>query len=145
MTETIDTPLKLFVMDADDLEIVSTHLQDAVVKASDIAFLARERRFAFVCDRFDWTAALVDGAAQRRRTGMHFERVTAVKARGVPKGSDTVLDLLALRFEPGEGPTGTVELVFAGDAAIRLSVECLEAAMDDLGPKWTCTHQPCHD
>jgi hypothetical protein len=140
-----DSPLKLFVLDTDDLDIVSTHLQDAVIKATDLVFLAREKRFAFVCNRFDWTAAVVDGAAQRRRTGMRFERVSAVKARGVPKGSDTVLDLLTLRFEQGDGPSGTIELVFAGDAAIRLTVECLEGAMDDLGPMWACEHQPAHD
>ena len=32
-----DSPLKLFVLDTDDLAIVSTHLQDAVVKASTIS------------------------------------------------------------------------------------------------------------
>jgi hypothetical protein len=56
----------------------------------------------------------------------------------VPRGEDTVLELLAIHFEPegGESPGGTMEFVFAGGGAIRLSVECVEAAMDDLGPMW---------
>jgi len=139
------TPLKLLAFDADDLAVVSAHLQDAVLKASDLAFLAKEKRFAFVCNRFDWTAAAEDGARQRRRTGMRFERVAAVKAKDVPQGAETVLELLALHFEPGEAPAGTIELVFAGGAGIRLAVECIEAAMDDLGPMWAAESRPQHD
>ncbi len=140
------TPLKLYAFDAEDLAVLSAHLQDAVLKASDIAYLARERRFALVCNRFDWTAAEA-GDCQRRRTGLRVERVTAVKARAVPKGEDTVLELLAIHFEPegGESPGGTLELVFAGGGAIRLTVECVEAAMDDLGPMWAGVATPRHD
>lgn len=140
------TPLKLYAFDAEDLAILSAHLQDAVLRASDIAFLARERRLALVCNRFDWTAA-EEGACQRRRTGLRVERVTAVKARGVPKGEDTVLELLALHFEPEgpEAPGGTLELVFAGGGGLRLTVECIEAAMDDLGPMWAAGTTPRHD
>ena len=140
------TPLKLYAFDAEDLAVLSAHLQDAVLRASDIAFLARERRFALVCNRFDWTAA-EQGACQRRRTGLRVERVTAVKARGVPKGEDAVLELLALNFEPEgpEAPGGTLELVFAGGGGLRLTVECIEAAMDDLGPMWAAGATPKHD
>jgi hypothetical protein len=138
------TPLKLFAFDADDLGIVSVHLQDAVMKASDLAFLPKERRFALVCNRFDWSAA-ADGSSQRRRTGVRFERVQAVKAKDVAQGTDTVLDLLAVRFEPGKDPGGTIELVFAGGAGIRLTVECIEVAMDDLGPMWATEARPEHE
>ena len=137
------TPLKLFAFDADDLGVISAHLQDAVVKASDIAFIAKGRQFAFVCNRFDWAAAEA-GENQRRRTGVRFERVGAVSARGITKGTDTVLNLLALRFEPEEEPAGTIELVFAGGGAVRLKVECIEAAMDDLGPMWATVPKPDH-
>ena len=137
------TPLKLFAFDADDLGVLSAHLQDAVVKAFDIAFIAKGKQFAFVCNRFDWAAA-EDGENQRRRTGVRFERVGTVSARGITKGTDAVLNLLALRFEPDTEPAGTIELVFAGDAAIRLKVECIEAAMDDLGPMWATGPKPDH-
>lgn len=140
------TPLKLYAFDAEDLAVLSAHLQDAVLKASDMAFLARERRFALVCDRFDWTAAS-DGVPQRRRAGLRLERVTAVKVRGVPKGDDKPLALLAINYAPAgpDSPDGTVELVFAGNAALRLSVECIEAAMDDLGSAWAAEATPRHD
>ena len=49
--------LKLVALDADDLAIMSAHLQDAVTKVADMAFLPREKRFAMVLNRFDWTTA----------------------------------------------------------------------------------------
>ncbi|WP_439572527.1 DUF2948 family protein [Phreatobacter sp.] len=137
-------PLKLLALDAEDLAVVSAHLQDAVLKASDMAYLARERRFVLVCSRFDW-AAVDGGACQRRRTGMRFEQVSAVRARGIPKGGDAALELLAIRFAPELEPAGTIELVFAGGAGLRLTVECIEAALDDLSPAWQAETVPGHD
>ncbi len=34
-------PLKLIALDQDDIEVVSTHLQDAVVKVSDVIWRPR--------------------------------------------------------------------------------------------------------
>jgi hypothetical protein len=38
-----------------------------------------------------------------------------------------------------------VTLVFAGDKAIQLKLECLEAQMKDLGPVWAAKERPLHD
>uniref|UniRef100_UPI001D0E8FDB DUF2948 family protein n=1 Tax=Klebsiella pneumoniae TaxID=573 RepID=UPI001D0E8FDB len=54
------------------------------------------------------------------------------------------MNLLALRFQPSDEPAGTIELVFAGGAGMKLTVECIEAAMDDLGPMWATEKQPDH-
>ena len=57
---------------------------------------------------------------------------------------DAVLNLLAIVFETGEPPGGTVRLTFSGGAAIRLEVECVEAEMRDLGPRWAAKAKPGH-
>lgn len=137
------TPLKLLALDADDLSVLSAHLQDALMTGADLAFMAKERRFVLVCDRFDWSAA-GDGACQRRRTGVRFERVRSVQAKGLSREGSAALELLALRFEEGQAPSGTIEMVFAGGAGLRLQVECIEAAMDDLGPQWDAGATPAH-
>jgi hypothetical protein len=137
--------LRLLVLDADDLAVVSAHLQDAVAKVGDMAFLPREKRFAMVVNRFDWTSS-GGGQCVRRRTGIHFERVLGARARGFDlRDRETVLNLLAVEFAEKEAPTGAVTLYFSGDAAIQLDVECVEAAMSDLGPAWTTRKQPRHD
>ena len=50
--------LKLIALDADDLAVISAHLQDAVLKVGDVAYLPREKRFAAMGNRFDWADAL---------------------------------------------------------------------------------------
>ena len=138
--------LRLAALDAEDLAVVSAHLQDAILRAGDLAWLAGERRFALVARRFDRGTA--PGEAPRRRlVGVHFERVLGVKARGLRPGSDSdaVLSLLAVTFEPTEAPSGTATLVFAGGAAIRLDVECIEVRLKDLGPVWEADARPDHD
>lgn len=136
--------LKLAALDADDLTIVSAHLQDAILRADDLAYLAGERRFALAVRRFDWSAP--PDAPRRRLAGVHFERVLAVRARGIApgQGGETTLSLLAVTFEPGDAPSGTVTLFFSGQAAIRLDVECIEVRLKDLGPVWEAETRPAH-
>ena len=57
---------------------------------------------------------------------------------------DTVLNLLAVTFNEVNAPAGEVTLVFSGDSAIRLSVECLEARLGDLDAAWSTQHAPDH-
>lgn len=139
--------LKLAALDADDLETISAHLQDATVTVGDMAFLPHERRFAMVVNRFDWLAA---GNARpeyrRRRSGVQFHRVLRAATHGFsPADHDRVLNLLAVTFSEGESPSGVITLVFSADAAIRLEVECIEAAIADLGPVWEAKSVPTHE
>lgn len=137
--------LKLIALDEEDLAIVSVHLQDAVVKMADMGFMPRLQRFAMVLNRFDWDQKVIANEKVRRRTGLHFERVRAVKCRGMEEAQRTgVLNLLAVTFLPGDAPSGYVLLTFSGGAEMLLDVECIEAGMRDLGPAWGCTHTPKH-
>ena len=138
--------LKFFVLDEEDLEVMSTHLQDAVLKVSDILWRPQEKRFVVALNRFDWEGA--QGAKpeyRRRRTALRFERVLSCKCRQMnPADKDEVLNLLAVEFSETEAPSGVVTLTFSGGATMRLDVECLEAELADLGPSWTTATCPCH-
>ena len=131
-------PLRLVALDADDLAILSAHLQDALVNVTELAYLPRERRFALVGKRYDWVKAAKD-ECERCAVGLHFECVLSVARTGFAQDeADRVLHLLAIVFEPGDAPGGTVSLTFAGGAAVRLKVECLEAQLSDLGERFPC-------
>jgi len=136
-------PLKLVAFDEDDLAVISTHLQDAEVRSRDVVFLPREQRFVLIVDRFDWCAA-EHGETRRRQAGLHFERVRKVSRAQFDQGTEMPLTLIAIRFEPTSSPAGYVTLRFAEGGAVRLEVECLEAAMRDLGPVWSCEAAPAH-
>ena len=136
--------LKLLVFDEEDLAVVSANLQDAVVRANDMAFLPKEKRFALTAARFDWLAA-DEGRCERLQTGMHFERVMNVRTTGFRPGKpDEVLNLLSIVFDLTETPAGEVVLTFSGGAGVRLEVECLEAQMLDIGPRRPCKGKPGH-
>ena len=137
-------PLRLFALDEDDLEILSANMQDALVPVPEIAYLPSQRRFALAGKRFDWVKAAA-GGCERCAVGLHFERVLGVSRLGFAQSeTDRVLNLLAIAFAPTDAPAGHVLLTFSGGAAIRLDVECLEAQMRDLGPRWPCDKTPAH-
>jgi hypothetical protein len=139
-------PLKLVALDKDDLAIISTHLQDAVVNVGDIVWLRTDKRLVLGLNRFDWEATCCESPQyQRRRTALRFERVHAVKCRNIkPADKDAVLCLLSVEFLESDAPAGTIVLTFSGGAALRLEVECLEAEIADLGPAWATARRPEH-
>lgn len=138
-----DAPLKLVALDAEDLEVLSAHLQDLVAKVGDLVFLPAEKRFALVGNRADRRA---DGELRRRRTALHFDRVSKVSASGLDRSQPAVvLNLLAITFAETDAPSGLVDLVFSGGVALRLEVECVEAQAADLGPVWSARANPAHD
>ena len=141
--------LKLVALDAEDLTVLSAHLQDAVVRVADMAFLMAERRFAAVINRFDWEAAETSKSKQpvfsRRRAGLRFDRVIGAQFAKVDMTSrDTVLSVLAVQFEAKDEPEGFITLHFSGGGAIRLHVECIEAELRDLGAAWGTASKPAH-
>ncbi|MEX0591285.1 MAG: DUF2948 family protein [Xanthobacteraceae bacterium] len=145
MAPDVKDPLKLIALDAEDLAVVSAHLQDSNAKVADMAYLPQEKRFAMLVDRFDWTSA-GEGTAVRRRTGVHFDRVLKAQVRGFDlKDKEATLNLLAVEFAESDPPSGEVILLFSEDAAILLEIECLEAAMSDLGPSWPARERPRRD
>jgi hypothetical protein len=138
--------LKLVALDRDDLEVVSTHLQDAALSVGDVHWRPAEKRLVISLARFDWEGSLGESPQfQRRRTALRFDRVNAIKCRNVDcRDKRAILNLLAVEFDESDPPGGVVTLIFAGGAAVRLEVECLECALVDLGPVWTETCRPTH-
>lgn len=137
------TLVKLTALDAEDLEVMSAHMQDAVIRSEDITFVKSARKFALIANRFAWEQP---GLRERRRTGLHFDRILSVKSRRITLGeNDLILALLALRFEPGEAPSGAIVLEFSGGGAIRLEAEVIEARLEDLGPAWDAANIPSHE
>jgi DUF2948 family protein len=139
-------PVKFIALDPEDLEVVSTHLQDALVKVADVIWRPQESRLVIALSRFDWLAAEGTRPELRRcRSALRFERVNSCKCRSVnPAGKDAVLNLLAVEFSETDAPAGVVTLTFSGGGALRLEVECLEVELADIGPSWPAGVRPIH-
>jgi len=134
--------------DAEDLEVISAKLQDAVAKVGDLVYLPKQRRFAGLFNRFKWENARKDGDL-RVRAGLYFDGVLSARSHNILRGSkDAVLSLLAIRFEPKEGaedPGGVIHMQFAGGGTIRLEVECIAAGLSDVSGEWAALGRPEHE
>lgn len=129
-------PMALRAEDADDLRIMSALVQDAVLTGADISHDPKARRLALLINRFRW-----EDAEQARAEGRGFERVRALlivndvlrlQSDGIDRADDTVLELLALDWQPGEDGTGRLSLAFAGDGTLAAEVECLNLDLRDV-------------
>ncbi|HEV7277025.1 MAG TPA: DUF2948 family protein [Devosiaceae bacterium] len=139
------TDLKLLALDSEDLDVISATTQDAVVRVADMGFARADRRFALLMNRYAWEEDGRGKKGQRRRTALHFDCVNSCKVAGInTSASEGVLELLTIRFEETEAPSGIVELRFAGGGTVRLEVECLEARLQDLGAAWAARAKPEH-
>ncbi len=137
--------LKLIAMDKEDLAILSTYCQDAVAKTGDFQYLPDEAKFVLVMNRYVWENSGKLHKPERRRSVLHFNRIANVKTTGIDRQNpDQVLSLLAVTFEPDELPAGSLHLVFSGDAAMRLEVECIEVQLSDMDAAWEAKSKPAH-
>lgn len=142
--------LALLAFDAEDLEVISAHCQDAVVRLSDLAFQPKAGRFVLLLNRFDWETAATgdnktDKAFQRRQSALRFDYVSSAQTQNLNLAKkEDVVKLLAIKFEPGTAPAGVIYFFFSGGGEIRLEVECIEAALKDLGAIWETNARPDH-
>ncbi|MHB2267071.1 DUF2948 family protein [Aliihoeflea sp. PC F10.4] len=139
--------LKLVAFDEEDLKVLSAYCQDAVLKTGNVSYEPGSRRLVIAMNRFVWEkkTGFFKRDYERRRSVLHFEGVSAMKTTGIDRArADDVLELLTLRFSAGDAPSGTIELIFAGNAVIRLDVEYIEARLADLGAAWETGTRPQH-
>ncbi|MEM7471459.1 MAG: DUF2948 family protein [Pseudomonadota bacterium] len=132
-----DRPLRLRAEDGEDLQVLSTLVQDAVFPLSEVAWRAKERRFAVLLNRFRWEDAEKPGRQsrdfERARAVLMFDDVVSVAQQGLDfSDKEVVLSLLSVSWEPGKDGAGRIELTLAGDGAIALDVECVNASLQDV-------------
>src|SRR5262245_59828570 len=91
-------PIRLMAKDAEDLAVVASCLQDALVPLGEMRFLKGENRFVMLVNRFRWEqaetlkgngggdASFADAAGnQRINSGLCIDRVTTVRTRGIDR------------------------------------------------------------
>ena len=113
--------LKLIALDADDLAVISAHVQDARVQTSDIIWRQGEKRLVVGMSRLDWEQTLAGETAPRRLiAALRFDRVLACKSRNIDlEAPEAALELVGIEFHPGDAPSGSALLMFSDGAALR--------------------------
>ncbi len=147
-----EAPLNLGAEDTDDLQVISTLTQDAVFPITEMTWRPSERRFGLLLNRFRWedkgAAAMRDRPFERVQSVLVFDSVLSVASQGIDRSDkDMVMSLLSVDFEPADDGAGQVMLTLAGDGAIRLTVEALDATLKDVtrpyqAPSGQAPHHP---
>ncbi|MEL7262432.1 MAG: DUF2948 family protein [Pseudomonadota bacterium] len=129
-----EAPLNLGALDTDDLQVISSLVQDAVFPITEMRWEARARRFALLLNRFRWEDAGKERhAPERVQALLSFEDVLRVSSQGIDRSdTDMILSILSVSFDAGEDGAGHITLTLAGDGAIRLTVEAIDATLRDV-------------
>ena len=80
--------LKLIALDADDLAVISAHVQDARLQFADIVWRQSEKRLVLGLSRPDWEETLLGTEVPGRLVAaLRFDRVLACKSRELDLGA----------------------------------------------------------
>ena len=139
----------------DDLEVVSSMLQDAIVPISETIFQPSRHWFVMMTQRFRWEGSPTllparepdEGEVEKSRVAferilcaVRMENVTDVRSIGIDLADrGQVLELLSLHVTDAH-----LDLAFAGDKTIRLVTGKLSVHAEDIGEAWPTTRRPSH-
>ena len=148
----VDAPLRLTAQDPEGLAIIAALLQDAVFPITEMTYDRIRRRFGLLLNRFRWedrdAADRSKRPYERVQSLLVLEDALSVQTQGIDRTDrDTVLSLLSLAFTPGQDGMGRLDLILAGDGAIALQVETLDATLQDVSRPYLAPsgHVPKHD
>ena len=140
--------LKLIAKTDEDLRVISAHLQDSIVKISDIANLKKNKIFLMQLNRFMWEDVEkgVFRKNKRIRTVLKFENVLTASSKNVnQKKNDRFLDFLAIESSKMPDKNYEMNLIFSGDIIIKLITEAIEVTLDDQGSSRESKSKPNHE
>ncbi len=140
--------LKLIAKTDADLKVISAHLQDSIVKTSDIANLKKNKIFLMQLNRFMWEDVEkgVFRKNKRIRTVLKFDNVLHVRSKNINQmKGDRFLDFLAIESKEMPDKNYEMNLIFSGDVIIKIIAEAIEVKLDDQGTPWESKNKPKHD
>ena len=139
--------LKLIARTDEDLRIISAHLQDSIASTTNIANLRKNKIFLMQLNRFMWEDVErgVFRKNKRIRTILKFENVISVNSKNISQSNkDKFLDFLAIESKQVPDNNYEMNLIFSGDAVIRIVAEVIEVTLDDQGDPWDTKNKPKH-
>lgn len=137
--------LKLKAETLEEIEVISSLLQDAAFRVDGMAYLKKEHRFALVANRFRWEKEKKGKHLhQRVRSALRFEGVLTAHIKNIQlEKKDLVVSLLAIEARK-KGKNYLFTLIFSGDGAIRLEAEMIEVYLEDRTGAWVTENKPSH-
>ena len=150
--DALDRPLNLGAQDAEDLQVISSLTQDAVLTVDDLKWNRAERQLVFLLKRFRWEdvelAKQQGRDPERVQSLLVIQNATGLASQGIDrKQADVVLSLMSLEFSGAEDGVGDLILTFSGDGALKVQVDGLDVALRDVTRPYVAPSKqiPNHD
>ena len=150
--DALDRPLNLGAQDAEDLQVISSLTQDAVLTVNDLKWNRAERQLVFLLKRFRWEdvelAKQQGRDPERVQSLLVIQNATGLASQGIDrKQADVVLSLMSLEYSGGEDGVGDLILTFSGDGALKVQVDGLDVALRDVTRPYVAPSRqvPNHD
>ena len=140
--------LKLLATSDKDLRVIAAHLQDAIVSTTDIANLKKSRIFLIQLNRFMWEDVEkgIFRKNKRIRTVLKFDNVISVLSKNINiKNDKKFLEFLTIENSLLPDKSYKIELIFSGDAVIKINAEVIDVTLDDQGSSWESKTAPKHN
>ena len=134
--------LKLKAETKQDLTVISSSLQDAILRVGDIRYVSKSRYLTLRVTRYRHET----GESARILTAVWVDSVLSVRSRGIDRSdSDAMAVLLSVDFVEGKSvPEGLLVFTFAGGGELSLHVECIDLLMADQGEPRITDKTPIH-
>ncbi len=131
-----DSALYLGAVTPEDLEVISSILQDGIFFVKDLAWLKKKRQLAVLINRFRWENKSVHTmkktTPERVRSLLIVDNVLNVSSKGIDSsGRNAPLNLLKLDLAQSKNSI-FLTLLLSDFGAIRCEVEALELSIKDV-------------
>ena len=134
--------LRLLAQDSEDLKIIASAVQDAILRVGDVRFDPVGRSVTLRLSRYRHESA----SPSRLEAGLRFDGVMRLQSSGYDRtNKDAFAVLLDATFAETDAPAGQVTLTLAGGGALRMDVESLDVLLADTGEARGTRARPDHD
>ena len=144
--------INLAAQNEEDLVIFSTLCQDSIIKISNIKWAKKSKRFYILLTRLCWElnhfSKKKDTFLKRVNSILIFDNVFSVKSKGIRQAkSNMITSLLTFNYNFLCFEKQSIDLIFSGDAQIKIDIDCIEAFLKDVSDPFegTSLKQPDHE
>ena len=138
--------LKLKAQDSNDLKVFAAYLQDSLVSSRDIKYLAKNKILICIFSRFMWEDAEkgIFRDNKRIRSALKIDEVRSVKSKNLNPNEKKPLEFLTVNIEQDNKENININLLFSGNMTISVSVEGINATLEDFSDSWKTKTKPFH-
>ena len=138
--------LKLKANDKNDLKVFAAYLQDSITVPQDIKYLEKNKTFICVFNRFMWEDAEkgIFRDNKRIRSALKIDEVRSVKSKNLNPNEKKPLEFLTVNIEQDNKENININLLFSGNMTISVSVEAINATLEDFSDSWKTKTKPFH-